>query len=124
MAGTLVSSTLSDGTNSTSSTNCIRGSAKAWVNFNGTTSPGTIRASYNVASVTKFGTGSYGVNMTNALADVNYSIVATASVMSTLAGSFICAVPNTSSGALINTYKNANDGNSYDNSQISIAIFR
>lgn len=73
MAGTLTISTLSDGTNSTSSTNCIQGSAKAWVNFNGTTSPGTIRASYNVSSVTHTGTGQYTVTMTNAMTDANYA---------------------------------------------------
>lgn len=48
--------------------------AKAWVNFNGTTSPGTIRSSYNVSSVTKNGNGNYTVNFTvGALADANYS---------------------------------------------------
>jgi hypothetical protein len=47
--------------------------AKAWVNFNGTTSPGTIRASYNVSSVTKSGTGNYIVNYTTAMSDANYS---------------------------------------------------
>lgn len=75
MAGTLVISTLSDGTNSTSSTNCIQGSAKAWVNFNG--SGGAIRASYNVSSITVNGTGNYYVNFTSALADANYSAVVT-----------------------------------------------
>lgn len=73
MAGTLTISTLSDGTNSTSTTNCIQGSAKAWVNFNGTTSPGTIRASFNVGSVTKNGTGDYTVNFTTAMPDANYA---------------------------------------------------
>ena len=53
--------------------------AKAWVNFNGTTSPGTIRSSYNVSSVTKNGTGDYTINFTTALADANYSIVGTSS---------------------------------------------
>jgi len=73
---TLTTTTLSDGTNSTSSTNCIRGSAKAWVNINGASgaSP-TIRASYNVSSVTRTGTGAYTVNFTNAFADANYSYV-------------------------------------------------
>ena len=73
MAGTLTISTLSDGTNSTSSTNCIQGSAKAWVNFNGT---GTvaIRASYNVSSITDNGTGRYTINFTNAMPDANYSV--------------------------------------------------
>ena len=52
-------------------------SAKAWVNFNGTTSPGTIRSSYNVSSVTKNATGDYTVNFTTPMADANYSATAT-----------------------------------------------
>jgi len=48
--------------------------AKAWVNFNGTTSPGTIRSQYNVSSVTKNGTGDYTVNFATAMADANYSL--------------------------------------------------
>ncbi len=75
MAGTLTISTLSDGTNSTSATNCISGSAKAWVSFNGTTTPPSIRSAYNVGSITKNGTGYYTINYTNAFADSNYSIV-------------------------------------------------
>jgi hypothetical protein len=51
--------------------------AKAWVNFNGTTSPGTIRSSYNVSSVTKNGTGDYTVNFTTAMSDANYSPILT-----------------------------------------------
>ena len=73
MAGTLTISTLSDGTNSTSATNPILGSAKAWVNFNG--SSGAIRGSYNVSSVTRNSTGDYTVNYTNALPNVNYTVV-------------------------------------------------
>jgi hypothetical protein len=75
MAGTLVITTLSDGTNSTSATNCIQGSAKAWVNYNGIGA--TIRGSYNVSSVTLNSAGDYTLNFTNALADTNYAIVAT-----------------------------------------------
>jgi hypothetical protein len=77
MAGTLTISTLSDGTNSTSATNCIQGSAKAWVNFDG---QGTvaIRASYNVSSITDNGTGDYTINFTNALPDANYCAVSSA----------------------------------------------
>jgi hypothetical protein len=47
---------------------------RAWVNFNGT---GTvaIRASGNVTSITDNGTGDYTVNFTNAMPDVNYSVV-------------------------------------------------
>jgi hypothetical protein len=69
LSGTLVVPTISDGTNSTSSTNCIQGSAKAWVQFTG----GTINASYNVSSLTTNGSGDYTVNFTNAFADNKYA---------------------------------------------------
>ena len=71
---TLVAQTISNGTVSTSTANVING-AKAWVNFDGTTGPATVRASYNVSSVTRNTTGDYTVNFTNALADANYSAV-------------------------------------------------
>lgn len=78
MAGTITAGTLSDGSNSTSTTNCIQGSAKAWVNFNGTVAtPGSIRSSYNVASITRSTTGTFDVVFTNAFADANYAVDAT-----------------------------------------------
>ena len=46
---------------------------RAWVNFDGTTAPGTIRASGNVSSVIRNGTGDYTVNFTLAMPDANYS---------------------------------------------------
>lgn len=71
MAGTLTVSTLSDGTNSTSATNVVQGSAKAWLNYNGSGS--AIRASHNVSSVTVNGTGDYTANFTTALPNTNYA---------------------------------------------------
>ena len=63
-------------TESTDVTNVINGSAKAWVNFNGT---GTvaIQASFNVSSITDHGTGAQSVNMTNAMVDSSYCILIT-----------------------------------------------
>jgi hypothetical protein len=81
MAGTLTLSTLSDGTTSTSATNPIRGSARSWANFNGTT--GTIRSSYNVSSVTINGTGNYSVNFTNAMPNTDYTVAGTTSLLAT-----------------------------------------
>jgi hypothetical protein len=78
MAGTLTISTLSDGTNSTSATNPILGSAKAWVNYNGETN--SVRTSYNVLSVTRAGTGLYTVTFNNALADADYCVTSGASL--------------------------------------------
>jgi hypothetical protein len=47
---------------------------RAWVNFDGTTNPPTIRASGNVSSITKNGTGDYTINFSTALPDNNYSV--------------------------------------------------
>jgi hypothetical protein len=69
---TLVAQTISNGSVSTSSANVIQGSAKAWVCFNGTN--GSIKASYNVSSVTRNTTGDYTLNFTNALIDANYAL--------------------------------------------------
>jgi hypothetical protein len=82
MAGTVVMSTLSDGTNSTSATNPIRGSAKAWIQFSGVTA--TINGSFNISSVTKIATGRYTVTMTTAMANANYAVCASSSPTSTV----------------------------------------
>ena len=74
MAGTLVITTLSDGTNSTSATNCIQGSAKAWCNWDGLSGASPIvKSSYNISSVTRTNTGKYTLAFTNALTDANYA---------------------------------------------------
>jgi hypothetical protein len=87
MAGTLTISTLSDGTNSTSSTNPIKGSAKAWVAYNGITQ--TILGSFNVSSVTYISAGNYTVNMTTAMANANYAVALGAYVVTTNGSSYL-----------------------------------
>jgi len=75
MAGTIVADTIQDGAgNSTAMDNAIYGSAKAWVNFNAN-SPITIRASYNVSSITYNSTQQYILNFTNAFVDTNYVVI-------------------------------------------------
>ena len=49
--------------------------AKAWVNFNGTSTV-AIRSSYNVSSITDNGTGDYTANLSTALSDTNGAAVA------------------------------------------------
>ena len=46
---------------------------RGWVNFDGTGTV-TIRASFNVSSITDNNTGSYTVNFSNAMPDANYSV--------------------------------------------------
>jgi len=67
-----------DGTGTQTGTLC-----RAWVNFNGLSgaSP-VIRASFNVSSVTRNGTGDYTITFTNALSDINYSLEASCSYRS------------------------------------------
>jgi hypothetical protein len=99
MAGTLTIATLSDGTNSTSATNCIQGSAKAWIQF----SSGTINASYNVSSITTNGAGDYTINFTTAFADNKYSFVGASGITSSFSvigtGGY---TPSTSSIRMLN----------------------
>lgn len=73
---TITVSNINDGTNSVETVYVTRGSAKAWVNFNGT---GTvaIRESLNVSSITDNGTGDYTGNFTTATEDANYVGVCT-----------------------------------------------
>jgi hypothetical protein len=125
MPGTLVITTLSDGTNSTSATNPIQGSAKAWVNFNGTGTP-AIRASYNVSSITDNGTGDYTVNFTNALADANYSALVTAGVTGNASGSnpeFYGKVSNFLTSSVGANCRSATGGAS-DSEVMCVAVFR
>jgi hypothetical protein len=75
MAGTIVADTIQDGAgNSTAMDNAIYGSAKAWVNFVG--SSGSVNGSYNVSSITRNSAGNYTVNFTNAMADANFASIA------------------------------------------------
>jgi len=67
--------------------------AKAWVNFDGTTSPGTIRSSYNVSSITKNATGDYTVNFATPMADANYSVVGSCGNTFPASASYNAVVP-------------------------------
>ena len=51
----------------------------AWVNFDGTTTPPTIRDSYNVASVVRTSTGVFDIYFATPMDNVNYSQVGTVS---------------------------------------------
>ena len=96
---TLTISNLNDGTTTVATTFVTNGSAKAWVNFNGT---GTIaiRDSLNVTSLTDHGTANHDVNFTNHMATVGYH------------------VSNSTSGNTADVWGFANPGNETDNVQV------
>jgi hypothetical protein len=106
----------------------INGSARAFVNFNGT---GTVAilAAYNVSSITDNGNGDYTVNFTNAMPDANYASPGSANLTGAsgvgsvpfprvqTAASLRVLTGTTSSNAL-------NTGAGVDCALVSVAIFR
>ena len=98
--------------------------ARAWVNFNGT---GTvaIRASGNVSSITDQGTGSYTINFTTAMPDVNYSLIATGGNVQLQYGAYALDDSQyrgrTTTACSVASYSASNN---LDNQYMNIAIFR
>lgn len=115
MAGTIVSDTVQDGAgNSTSTTNTIKGCAKAWVTFAGSTA--TINYSFNVSSVTRNSTGNYTINYTTALTNATNAI-ATNSTNGW--GALYFSSQSASSVTLINTNSG---GSPVDGSPLSVIV--
>jgi hypothetical protein len=75
MAGQITIDSLKATTGPLSVSNGMTGIAKAWLNYNGATQ--TIRASFNISSVTRNGTGDYTANFTTAMPNVNYVLSGT-----------------------------------------------
>jgi hypothetical protein len=120
---TLKTNTLSNvaGTASTAIENAINGSAKAWVNFNGT---GTvaINSAYSVTSVTDNGVGTYTVNFLSSFADTNYAVCGSASNNASSAFGFN---PSTKfNGGITVITRDTASGSTVDLSSISVAILR
>ena len=100
---------------------------RAWVNFDGTTTPPSIRASGNVTNVTKNATGDYTINFTTAMSDANYSAVSSVGAASSTNATLICAkYAGTSTSASFRIQSTANTSTStyYDLADISVQIFR
>ena len=129
---TLKLDTLSNkaGTASVPSDTIVSGTAKAWVNFDGT---GTvaIRRAFNVSSITDNGTGDYTLNFTNATTDANYSIIVTGDQTTTSGGSgaqYMLGVARngtmtTSAVQIYSKYCRPDNSGYYDNASIFVAIF-
>ena len=124
---TLKLDTLSNkaGTASVPSDTIVSGTAKAWVNFNGTGTP-AIRRAFNVSSITDNGAGDYTVNFTSAMPDANYSAVATVSFASGDGSYGVVQMPWATfptTSAIRMGCPNYNSGTAYDHNYVSVAIF-
>jgi hypothetical protein len=117
---TIKADTLSNlaGTQTVPVSTVAQGSAKAWVNFNGT---GTvaIRASFNVSSITDGGTGVYTVNFTNALVDANYAPLAETISFAFNQSTGIDTLTTTSMRLVT-----GQSGSAFDPTLVYVAIFR
>ena len=92
---------------------------KAWANFNGTTA--TIRAAYNVTSVTRNSTGDYTVNFTNAMADSNYAVVYGGADSGSNMGRSQTSQSTTQFRLVC---RNTNNAGVVDDTQVHIAVYR
>ena len=128
---TIKTETLSTPSNSTVPVDTVvNGTAKAWVNFNGT---GTvaIRRAFNVSSITDNGAGNYTFNFTTAMPDTNYSAVCTTSAdnQAYTGGTsliYACAGTKATSSVVVrSSYYTGSSNNhvSNDYNDINVAIF-
>ena len=79
MASILRVNTLTDASsnNSTPMATVNQGTAKSWVNFDGTASGAASRDTFNVSGMTDIATGQYTVSYSTSMANVNYAISCT-----------------------------------------------
>jgi hypothetical protein len=77
---------------------------RAWVNFNGT-GVVAIRGSGNVSTITDLGVGSYSVNFTTSMPDVNYSAHATVGYDGTVGSGIVASVDRNSAAAAVGSVR-------------------
>ena len=124
---TLKTDTLSNvaGTKSVPTDTVVDGSAKAWVNFNGT---GTvaIRAAFNVSSITDNGTGDYTVNFATAMADINYNAIFGAGSQAAGVGAYVTEQNDSvlRSTTQLKIFTTHNASTLADKAVVSVSIFR
>ena len=96
-----------------------QGIAKAWVNFDGNSTPIVIRSSLNVSSITDDGTGQYTANFSTSMPDVNYAFAVSRNRNSNDAA--ITVIGKTSSSLSVRTVSETFQG--LDVTECSIIIF-
>lgn len=97
---------------------------KAWVNFDGTTTPPTIRASGNVSSVTKSSTGIYTVNFITPMVDVDYATSMSISVNSTTVSLVIAEGAGRTTSSYVMYAKRVHTDAYNDGNRVNLIVFR
>ena len=97
---------------------------KAWVIFDGTQGSPTAAAGYNIASITKNGTGDYTITFTIAFSSANYAIIGTPSGNTTFTHTLIVAEDHVPTASTCRFYtENSSSGTNLDCKFISLAFF-
>jgi hypothetical protein len=100
---TLNVSNITDGTTTVGTSYVVNGSAKAWVNWNGTSTIAA-RDSFNLSSLTDNGTGDNTLNFTNAFSSVDFSGMGSCGISPTdLSNRFFVSVPASASSLRVGT---------------------
>ena len=117
---TLNVSNISDGTTTVGTSYVVNGSAKVWVNFNGS---GTIatRDSFNVSSLTDDAAGRYTVNISNNMANddfaaLNYTSGSTSSSQTAFDNNFLGG-----NGNAVGSFKISAYSSSFEDSDVVMA---
>lgn len=110
-------SNITDGTTTVGTSYVVNGSAKAWINFNGSTN--TIKKSFNIASLTDNGTGQHDGNFTSNMDSINFSAPA-CSKTGGGAGDKPYTEPDNASNISVIIYNSS--GGYVDNESVSVAI--
>jgi len=117
---TLNVSNITDGTTTVGTSYVVNGSAKAWVNFNGS---GTIatRDSFNVSSLTDDAAGRYTVNISNNMANddfaaLNYTSGSTSSSQTAFDNNFLGG-----NGNAVGSFKISAYSSSFEDSDVVMA---
>jgi hypothetical protein len=105
---------------------------RAWVNFNGSTTPPTILASGNVSSVTRASTGRFQINFTTAMPAANFSMLSISAAQTLTSWRFVAedltiARVSTSASILVGRHSDSSDGGVFDYQNptgLNLAIFR
>ena len=120
--GTLKADTLTHSTAGSLATNyVVNGSAKAWVNFDGSASGAASADSFNESSMTDNGTGDHTFTMSNAMSNANYSSNVTGSNKSGAANHGMTMI-NKSQAAPTTTALRVRGANLADNSSQDLEI--
>jgi hypothetical protein len=105
---------------------------RAWVNFDGSTTPPTIRASGNVSSVTRASTGRFQMNFITATPDADFSILSISAAQTLTSWRFVAedltvSRVNTSASILVGRHSDSANGGVFDYQNptgLNLAIFR